>query len=145
MEDYFSRWVVFHAKGASSRKLTLNGYLLLLFLLLYRFSWARIITNATAEEIALHLYDLCLGLALVPNTIQTEFLIHFIVVWKPQNQHGICSGCRRTVMMWITWRCKICTNLLCYECYHAIMCGTVKHHCSGGEVNYDQINFEKGI
>lgn len=63
--------------------------------------------------------------------------------WKPQNQHGICSGCRRTVMMWITWRCKICTNLLCYECYHAIMCGTVKHHCSGGEVNYNQINFEK--
>ena len=76
---------------------------------------------------------------------KTEFLIHFIVVWKPQNQHGICSGCRRTVMMWITWRCKLCTNLLCYECYHAIMCGTVKHHCSGGEVNYDQINFEKGI
>ena len=72
IEDYFSRWVVFHAKDASSRKLTLNGYLLLLFLLLYRFSWARIITNATAEEIALHLYDLCLGLALVPNTIQTD-------------------------------------------------------------------------
>ena len=72
MEDYFSRWVVFHAKDSSSGKITLNGHLLLLFLLLYRFSWARIITNATAEEIALHLYDLCLGLALVPNTIQTD-------------------------------------------------------------------------
>lgn len=74
MEDYFSRWVVFHAKDASSGKITLNWCLLLLFLLIYRFSWARIIRNATAEEIALHvqLYDLCLGLALVPNTIQTD-------------------------------------------------------------------------
>ena len=72
MENYFSRWVVFHAKDASSGKITLNGYLLLLFLLLYRFSWARIIRNATAEEIALQLYDLCLGVALVPNTIQTD-------------------------------------------------------------------------
>lgn len=72
MEDYFSTWVVFHAKDASSGKMTLNGYLLLPFLLLYRFSWARIIRNATTEEIALQLYDLCLGLALVPNTIQTD-------------------------------------------------------------------------
>ena len=72
MEDYFSTWVVFHAKDASSGKITLNGYLLPPFLLLYRLSWARIIRNATTEEIALQLYDLCLGLALVPNTIQTD-------------------------------------------------------------------------
>ena len=26
MEDYFSRWVVFHAKDASCGKITLNGY-----------------------------------------------------------------------------------------------------------------------
>lgn len=72
MEDYFSTWVVFHAKDASSGKIILNGYLLPPFLLLYRLSWARIIRNATTEEIALQLYDLCLGLALVPNTIQTD-------------------------------------------------------------------------
>ena len=72
MEDYSSRWVVFLAKDASSGKITLNRYLLPLFLLPYRFSWARIIINATAEEIALLLYDVCLGLALVPNTIQTD-------------------------------------------------------------------------
>ena len=72
MEDYLSRWVVFHAKDASSGKITLNGCVSLLFLLFYRFSWDRIIRNATAEEIALQLYDLCLGLALVPNTIQTD-------------------------------------------------------------------------
>lgn len=63
MEDYFSTWVVFHAKDASSGKIILNGYLLPPFLLLYRLSWARIIRNATTEEIALQLYDLCLGLA----------------------------------------------------------------------------------
>lgn len=36
------------------------------------FSWARIIDNSTSEEIASHLYDLCLTLALVPNTVQSD-------------------------------------------------------------------------
>lgn len=43
-----------------------------------RFSWARIIANSTAEEIAFHLYDLCLTLALVPNTVQSDNGTQFV-------------------------------------------------------------------
>ena len=36
------------------------------------FAWAKILPNSTAEEIAFQLYDLCLGLGLVPNAIQSD-------------------------------------------------------------------------
>ena len=70
--------------------------------------------------------------------------LSIVSVWKPQNQHGHCSVCQRAVMMWIRWKCKACDNLVCYECYNAILCDVIKHPCNNDADNVAKDNFEQG-
>ncbi|KAJ7365603.1 hypothetical protein OS493_002306 [Desmophyllum pertusum] len=63
--------------------------------------------------------------------------------WKTNHaDHTRCSQCKRAVMMWIRWQCKICKNYFCFECYNAELCGIVRHGNAHADVH--QATFEKG-
>lgn len=37
--------------------------------------------------------------------------------WKTNGAgHVRCSQCKRDVMMWVRWQCKICKSYFCFEC-----------------------------
>lgn len=63
-------------------------------------------------------------------------------VWKTNGAgHVRCSQCKRDVMMWVRWQCKICKSYFCFECYNAEICGILEH---GSGKDSHQAVFEKG-
>lgn len=63
-------------------------------------------------------------------------------VWKTNGAGDVrCSQCKRDVMMWVRWQCKICKSYFCFECYNAEICGILEH---GSGKDSHQAVFEKG-